>query len=289
MAGSRVPGPTGVNPEQDDADSGLLGDGDTPGPLGHTSGLQGGGGAIPLEGRSEEKKPAAASTEVNLVGHYPKPVTWTENKEKELIGKGTWFPHTLDFLAVAGKGSLEITSPEDFLLKIIDASGPIGRLNYFSHGVTGRIATSGEVDPEGKSCSLDTGWTQVIGAKNIADPYAKMWGDQGENSGSTIKVGNKTFSLNDVRKKFKEDAELWLYICHGGADPMLLKNIANTFQVNVKAFTKIIVYCAPSNFPTSRQHKVNVMTGSKPIEACPNAVSDFHQLSSDAGASPKKP
>jgi hypothetical protein len=290
MAGSRVPGPTGMN-DPDDGQSGLLGDGDTPGPLGHESGSS--HGAVPLEAGSEQKKkPKAASTELSLVGSYPKPVTWTAKKEKELIGQDTWFPHTLDFLAVAGKGSLEITTPEDFLLKIIEASGSIGRLNYFSHGVTGKIATSGKIDPGGTFCTLDTGWTQVTGQgrKNIADPYAKTWGDIGENSGSvTITVGNRTFSLDDVRKKFKEDAELWLYICHGGTDGRLLQNIANTFQVKVKAFSKIIVYCAPSDFPTSRQHKVNTLTGSKPSESCSGAVSDFHQLASDAGASPEKP
>ena len=238
----------------------------------------------------EEKKPAVTGTELSLVGSYPRPVAWTAAKEKELIGKDSWFPHTLDFLAVAGKGSKEITSPEDFLLKIMEASGQISRLNFFSHGVTGKIATSGEVDPAGQFCSLDTGWTSVIGGKRIADPYAKRWGDDGENSGSVkITMGSKTFSLDDVRAKFTPDAELWLYICHGGADPMLLQNMANTLQVKVKAFSKVIVYCAPSNFPASRQHRVNVLTGAKPSDSCPGAVDDFHQLSSDRGASPKKP
>jgi hypothetical protein len=154
----------------------------------------------------------------------------------------------------------------------------------------GKIATSGQVDPAGQFCTLDTGWTSVIGAKRIADPYAKQWGDDGENSGSVkITVGSRTFSLDDVRAKFTADAELWLFICHGGADPMLLQNISNALQVKVKAFSKIIVYCAPDNFPASRQHRVNMMTGATPKDSCPSAVSDFHQLSSDRGATPKKP
>jgi hypothetical protein len=224
------------------------------------------------------------------VGSYPKPKSWTAAKERELIGKGTWFPHTADFLAVAGKGSLAIASPEDFLLKIVEADGSIGRLNYFSHGVTGKIATSGEVDDSGTFCTMDTGWTAVIGGKRIADPYAEVWGDDGENSGSVkITVGNRTFSLDDVRAKFAKDAELWLYICHGGADPQLLANVANTFRVRVKAFSTVIVYCAPPDFPMNRKHRVNVMTGAKPSDACPGAVADFHQLDSksDRGASPK--
>lgn len=284
MSGSRGAGPTGLNEAgQASGASGVLGGGEVPGPLGNQAG-------IPLDGGAGENKPTVTGTELNLVGSYPKPAAWTAAKEKELIGKDTWFPHTLDFLAVAGKGSKEITSPEDFLLKIVEASGQITRLNFFSHGVTGKIATSGEVDSAGQFCTLDTGWTSVIGGKRIADPYAKVWGDNGENSGTVkITVGSRTFSLDDVRAKFAPDAELWLFICHGGADPMLLQNISNTLQVKVKAFSKIIVYCAPNNFPASRQHRVNMLTGATPKDSCPSAVSDFHQLSSDRGATPRKP
>jgi hypothetical protein len=49
----------------------------------------------------------------------------------------------------------------------------------------------------------------------IADPYAKYWGDEGENSGNTITVGDRSFSLKEVRAKFALDAEMWLFICTG--------------------------------------------------------------------------
>jgi hypothetical protein len=180
MSTSRVPGPMGMdNAEPRKPESGLLGSGGLPGPVGNQA-------EVPLDVSVLDERQAVKGAELSLVARYPKPQEWTPAKEKELIGKDTWFPHTLDFLAVAGKGSKEITSPEDFLLKIIEANGPIGRLNFFSHGVTGKIATSGRVDPAGTSCSLDTGWTSVIGGKRIADPYAKTWGDDGENSGSRM-------------------------------------------------------------------------------------------------------
>ena len=101
--------------------------------------------------------------------------------------------------------------------------------------------------------------------------------------------GEQEVFLDDVRAKFTKDAELWLYVCHGGVDPMLLQNISNTFQIKVKAFSKVIVFCAPSDFPANRQHRVNVLTGTKPSDSCPGAVADFHQLASDRGASPKLP
>lgn len=284
MSGSRGAGPTGLNETAlASGASGVLGGGEVPGPLGNQAG-------IPLDGGAGEKEPTATGIELNLVGSYPRPQSWTNAKELELIRADSWFPHTLDFLAVAGKGSKEIKSPEDFLLKIIEANGQIGRLNFFSHGVTGMISTSGQVDPKGTACYLESGWTQVIGETRIADPYAKTWGDDGENSGSVkITVGDKSFSLDDVRAKFASDAELWLFICHAGADPNLLKNISNTFQVRVRSFSGIIVFCARDSFPASRRHRVNVNTGGTLKQSCDSAFSDFHELSSDRSATPRKP
>ncbi len=280
MTGSRVPGSTGMDDVLDDGESGLLGEGQPPGPVGAQ--------AIPLDAGSDTK-PAAAGVELNLVGNYEKPKSWTAEKELALIRKDSWFPHSADFQAVAGRGSVIVASPEDFLLKIVSASGSISLLNFFSHGVTGKIATSGEVDAEGQSCSLDSGWTQVTGVgPMIPDPYAKIWGDQGENSGNKVSMGARSFSLDDVRAKFAPGAEIWLYICHGGVDGRLLQNLANAFQVTVRSFTKIIVYCAPDKFPQSRAHKVNVLTTTKPSDSCSNAHGDFHKLVSDASATPKK-
>jgi len=281
MTGSRVPGSAGMDNALDDGESGLLGEGQPPGPVGAQ--------AIPLDAASGTK-PAAAGIELNLVGNYEKPQSWTAEKELALIRKDSWFPHSADFLAVAGKGSVIVASPEDLLLKIVSAPGSISRLNFFSHGVFGKIAMSGQVDPEGKSCSLDSGWTQVGGVgPMIADPYAKIWGDHGENSRNKVTMGTRSFSLDDVRAKFAPGAEIWLYICHGAADGRLLQNIANAFQVTVRSFTKIIVYCAPDKFPQSRAHKVNVLKTTKPSDSCPGAESDFHKLTSDGSAVPKKP
>jgi hypothetical protein len=235
--------------------------------------------------------------ELSLVGSYPKPASWTAAKEKQLIAAGKWFPHTLDFKGVAGSGSIEVTSAWDFLLKIVQAKSSISRLNFFSHATTGLIAIEGTVLDDGSNVMLsggDGGWTQIISAKPgaIADPYAGTWGSFGENSGAVVTVGTTNLTLNDVRAKFSTDAAIWLYLCHGASDPNLFQEIANTFQVTVKGFTKELGYCAPSNFPTSRKHKVAVVTTPKPADSCPNAVADFHGLDTNANvrtASPKKP
>ena len=86
--------------------------------------------------------------------------------------------------------------------------------------------------------------------KAILDPFAKTWGDIGQNSGTvSLTVNGTSFTLDDVRKKFAADATIWLYLCHGASDPRLFQEVANTFQVTAKGFTKEIVYCAPDRFP----------------------------------------
>jgi hypothetical protein len=280
MVGSRVPGVCSEILREKNA--GLLTEGTTPGSLGRQP--------LPLDSGSGDS--SDEGKELNLVARYPKPKSWTAAKEKELIKNGTWFPHTLDFLAVAGKGSIEIASQWDFLLKIIKAKDKIGRLNFVSHGVNGLIATSGTVEEDGTNVSMDTGWTQVqlAGGTAIADPYAETWGSEGENSSATVTVGDTSFSLDDVRKKFTKSAVLWLYVCHGGADPMLLQNLANTFQIKATGFLKIIVFCAPADFPTNRNHTVAVKTTEKDADSCPNGVSNFRELTTHTmSKKPKKP
>jgi hypothetical protein len=258
------------------------------------------GSAVPLDTPAPAAAAKAATVELNLVGSFPKPGTWTAAKEKQLIGADTWFPHTLDFKAVAGSGSLEVTSVWDFLLKIVQAKSLISRLNFFSHATTGLIAIEGKLLDDGSNVQLattgtDGKWTQIISGKSgpIMDPYAGTWGTFGENSGSvSVTVGATPITLAAVRAKFAADATIWLYLCHGASDPNLFQQVANTFQVTAKGFTKELLYCAPANFPTSRKHRVAVLTTAKPADSCGSGVLDFHGLDSNSNvrtATPRKP
>ena len=240
---------------------------------------------------------ATATQELNLVGDFPKPASWTPQKELQQIQADKWFPSTLDFLAVAGSGSVAIADTWDFCLKVVKAPKQISRLNFFSHGTTSLIALQGQILDDGSNVLLaqnpDTGWTQVFAAKAILDPFAKTWGDVGQNSGSvSMTVNGTSFTLDDVRKKFASDATIWLYLCHGAADPRLFQEVANTFQVTAKGFAHELVYCAPSNFPTSRRHRVAVVTTPKPADSCVNGDIDFKKLDTNADvrtAQPQRP
>jgi hypothetical protein len=175
------------------------------------------------------------------------------------------------------------------------ASKPITRLNFFSHSVTGLIAMQGVINPAGSvalGTTPDSKWTQVHFSKAIVDPYAKTWGDQGENESNTVTVDKTTISLKAVRAKFASDAVLWLYLCNGASDPKLFQEVANTFQVTTKGFSAAIVYCVPVNFPTDRHPTLAPQTTPKAVDSCPNAVADFHKLDTHSNvrtATPQKP
>jgi hypothetical protein len=281
--------PLGRNDSRNDAGApiGVQGPREKPGPIG--------GNAPPQP--SPTNPTAAATQELNLVGSFPKPASWTAKKELDQIHADKWFPSTLDFLAVAGKGSVAVADTWDFCLQIVKAPKKISRLNFFSHGTNSLIALQGEILDDGSNVKLatnpDTGWTQVLFPKAILDPFAKQWGDIGQNSGSvSLTVNGTSFTLDDVRKKFAADATIWLYLCHGASDPRLFQEVANTFQVTAKGFTKEIVYCAPSDFPTSRKHKVAVLTTAKAIDSCVNGDVDFKKLDTDTNvrtAQPQRP
>ena len=240
---------------------------------------------------------AAATQELNLVGNFPKPASWTAKKELDQIHADKWFPSTLDFLAVAGKGSVAVANTWDFCLKIVKAPKKISRLNFFSHGTGSLIALQGEILDDGSNVMLatnpDTGWTQVLFPKAILDPFAKKWGDIGQNSGSvSLTVNGTSFTLDDVRKKFAADATIWLYLCHGAADPRLFQEVANTFQVTAKGFT-MKSYIAPP--PISRRAGSTRSPSSpqpKPIDSCVNGDADFKKLDTNTNvrtAQPQRP
>jgi hypothetical protein len=203
--------PLGRNDSRNDAGApiGVQGPREKPGPIG--------GNAPP---QPSPTNPAAAATqELNLVGSFPKPASWTAKKELDQIHADKWFPSTLDFLAVAGKGSIAVADTWDFCLQIVKAPKKIGRLNFFSHGTGSLIALQGEILDDGSNVKLatipDAGWTQVLFPKAILDPFAQKWGDIGQNSGTvSLTVNGTSFTLDDVRKKFAADATIWLYLCH---------------------------------------------------------------------------
>jgi hypothetical protein len=296
MAGAQTPGFPGQDPLADRVESGGVFGGAAPPVLT--------GSEIALDTKDKETKPKPAPVqggELNLVGSFPNPWAGDPAKEKAQVAADAWFPSTPDFKAVAGASSIEVSSAWAFMLEIMKFGKQIQRLNFFSHGITGLICFKGAIALDGKSVTLDTSddakWSQIFGkTKAIVDPYAKDppdgWGVTGENSGDKITVGNKSFSLDDVRAKFTNDAVIWLYLCHGASDPLLMQQAANTFQVTVKGFDKTLVYCVPANFPIDRKHKLVPQTTTKPADSCPNAVSDFRQLDSHANVrsvTPKKP
>jgi hypothetical protein len=291
MAGSRLPGPQGRDEPSGPpgVDRDVLGGGFEPLPVGLD---------VPLQAPAPSKPTAGSGIELNLVGQFPNP--WSTAQEPSQVAAKKWFPNTPDFKAVAGTGSIEISSAWDFLLKVLQAKGTISRLNFFSHGNKSLIAMEGQTKLDGKDVDLaltgkDGKWVAAVtNVRAILDPYAATgpWGTFGEKSSQTFTVGTTTVSLASVRAKFDAKAEIWLYICHAAFDVVLLQQVANTFQVTAKGFSGEIVYCVPATFPTSRKHKLFV-NDHPPSDPCANiAEADFHAVANHGNVvtmTPKAP
>lgn len=260
-------------------------------------------------------RPAGTGDELNIVGKYKKPASWTPEIERKRAFSNTsgsfkamkWAPMLEDFRGVALPASETVATDWDFLLKIVRKSEPIRRLNFFAHANSRIIAMSGEwrdLDPDGGgdiffSASADDRWEERANVSTpdpfeILAPYSVTWGRDGTNDLATKVVDGTNFSLADVRKKFATDAQIWLYMCHVGATAGLLQMIADTFRVTVRGFTMPVSYITPTNFPASRRHSLNVVDDNAVIPEDPRsgAVADFHLLDTNRYAvtvAPRRP
>jgi hypothetical protein len=254
----------------------------------------------------QKPKPPQDGIELNFVASFPRPA-WSIDKEKKLALASTWFPSTVDFQAVAGRGSIVVGDVWTFVLEIAKSKKPIKRLNFFSHGNSKVITCAGAVLLDGTDVSLSVGdrttWGQIFGdTRAIAMPYSQdmqghtNWGDHGELSANKINVNNADVTLDEVRAKFAEDAVIWLYICHAAGDPLLAQQISNAFQATIKGFNNAIVFCPPDDFPSNRKHKVTIQTTTVQTacdqEKGKSRALDFHWLDKDQHVrtfAPKKP
>jgi hypothetical protein len=292
----------------DRLDRGVLGGARRPGPLNdpfprhRADGLTGPPrGTIvvaeaPKANRAAKPKvaPKVAGRELSVYGKFDNP--WKRaNDEVTAMAKDRWEPTSDDFAAVAGKSSVEVGSWKGLLQVILtqgDAQskpGSISRINIFTHANSNLIALSGNVRPTNAAADVTLNVSSAISEETL---------DQ-LNSGITIsvvskdkKLASKKFVMDDVRKRFTNDAVIVIYACHGAVDTAFVQRIADTFGVKVRAFREVIGYF-PSyeeGDPDTKQaarittrRKVGVGYNSK------IKVDDFHKLDSSATDRSPKP
>jgi hypothetical protein len=293
----------------DRLDRGVLGGARRPGPLNNPSarhdrsGLTGPPRGTIVVAEAPKTKTAAkpkiaskvVARELSFYGKFDNP--WKRvDDEVTAMAKDRWSPTSDDFAAVAGKSSVQVGSWKNLLGAILthgdteSALGSISRINIFTHANSDLIALSGNVRQGSAAADVTL---------NVPDAISEETLDQ-LNSGVTFsvvskdkKLASRKFELDDVRKRFTNDAVIVLYACHGAVDMAFVQRIADTFQVKIRAFKEVIGYF-PSyeeGDPATKQaakvknrRKVGVGYDSKV------KVDDFHQLDSNAtDRSPKLP
>ncbi len=231
--------------------------------------------------------PKVVGREISIVGSFDNP--WrTASDEVDAMAHNRWEPTSDDFLAVAGKSSLKVSSWKGLLQVILtngDAeskAGTISRINIFTHANSNLIALSGHVKPGAASASVSLGVDSGI-SEDTLDQLT---------SGITVsvvskdsKLASKKFVLDDIQKRFSKDAVIVIYACHGAVDGAFVQYIANTFQVKVKAFNEVIGYFPSFDDADPGTRQPARVTNRRSMGVGYNSkvkVSDFHQLDSNA-------
>jgi len=291
----------------DRLDRGVLGGARRPGPLNdpfprhHASGLTGPPRGTIVVAEAPKTKTAATpkaapkvvGRELSVYGKFDN--QWSVEDEVTAMAKDRWAPTSDDFAAVAGQSSLQVSSWKSLLQVILtrgdaeSAPGSISRINIFTHANSNLIALSGNVRPSSGKADVTLTVSSAISEETL---------DQ-LNSGITIsvvskdkKLASRKFVMDDVRKRFTNDAVIVIYACHGAVDTAFVQRIADTFQVKVRAFREVIGYfpsyeegdpAAKQAAKVTNRRKVGVGYNSK------MKVDDFHKLDSNAADRSPKP
>jgi hypothetical protein len=179
-------------------------------------------------------KSPGANGEVTILAKYVWDPPITEAQEVEYLLDGKWHPSYQDYVEITGISVKN--SPGNFiaLMGMICEYKPksIKRLNFWTHSNRTVIGITGRVVPGNVVFTNSTDETEIA---NFAQ------------NGMSFTVGKQTFTLDDVRERFADDAIFVLYGCDIAFDPTgLLTAIKDLLQVSVIGFKTENVYCPPT-------------------------------------------
>jgi len=201
----------------------------------------------------------AEGVELNLWADFKKG-PWATNKAVlEAAKAGRWYPDSgyLKKFAASGKGKVDGISDVWNLLTKIAANAPVRRVNIFTHAAKGFISLSGQV--------IDNNVQMNEGDSELSDFNIETAADNRVFS---------TFTIEDVRHAFTQDAEVVIYACHAGLDTAYLRKIGKLLGVKVRGFKKMIRY--------DLKEEKGDLTVRYGIEGAPQQFDDFHSLIPDA-------
>jgi hypothetical protein len=188
----------------------------------------------PAKPKAPAGKSPGSNGEVTILAFYDWQPPITEEQEVKYFLDGKWHPSYQDYVEITGMTVKN--SPGDFiaLMGMIAEYKPtsIKRLNFWTHSNRTVIGIIGHIVPG-----------NVIFRNAVDDVAISNYAA----NGLSFTVGPQSFTLDDVRKRFAEDAIFVLYGCDVAFDPTgLLTALKDLLQVSVIGFKTENVYCPPA-------------------------------------------
>lgn len=216
-----------------------------------------------------------ANGEVTILAFYDWDPPITEEQEVKYLLDGKWHPSYQDYVEITG--IKETNAPGNFitLMGMIAEykSKSIKRLNFWTHADQTVIGIKGRVVPGAVE------FTNTTNEMEISN-YAAI--------GFSFTVGKHSFTLDDVRDRFADDAIFVLYGCDIGFDPTgALAALRDLLRVTVIGFKRENVYCPPEQTVGSKTfnrkgEKVGV--NKVGFSCATDSTRDWRSLINDANA-----
>lgn len=255
-------------------------------------------GAALLAGHAQVHAGEMNLGELNLMGDFKSP--WKTQSEEIAAMKPEekrWAASTKDFHAVYKRQFQIEGAPSDrepFLVSKLNSFlggidkqklGSIKRINLISHGSRGMMAFTGDIDPRTGRVNPDEKTALDL---RISDIEYRPTGDPLKLEESVGMMARK------LRNRFQKGAEIVVYTCNGGADPELLQEIANAFQVVASGFKGRVWFCPkwsvpPYAGPTSPVKLIITRSLTSLDSNCSDAKPGFKHLDPHLIRTPPKP
>ncbi len=228
---------------------------------------------------AKAKNPKAS--EVTLFGYFVWDPEVTGQEEIDILLSEdplvNWSPSVLDFMAATGLSANYAMGNFEALLATIADYKPdsIARLNFFTHGNSITLGIAGTIDS-----------SNVFFNSSVDESRINFFAQEGLTILDDSRGKAQKITLEDVRKRFKEDAVFVLYSCNSGASYGLLEALSNLLQVTVIGFNEQILYCPPmQNNPPFKRKGMKIGISKNP-GGCSNndKVQNWQSLIHDSSA-----
>lgn len=242
--------------------------------------------------RTRDKKKARKSDdkgdlrEITIVGSFKNPFA-SRADEIKAMKENRWEPSTDDFVDVAGTALTVDHFHTIFGAILVEGNketkaGSIKRINIFTHANPSMIAFSGQISSVGAMASVTL---RTNGAMTPGDLQALTQGQTFNVASKNKTIAAKTFTLDDIRRRFAKDAVIVLYACKSGIDSGFLQEIADTFQVKVRGFNDLVGYFPTFDEGSKSINRRHVGIGRNALKV----ETDFHELDKNSKAIERSP